>query len=75
MNGLFKIWSRKEIIVLLRTFGEIFLGAGIITAAFNKSFGSWTPVYWFILSIAFLVLVVCSELSRIIMELEKKREI
>ncbi len=72
MDGLFKLWSRKEIIVILRVTGELILGAGVITAALNKSFGGWTPVYFFLLALAFFVLIICSGLFRIILHLENK---
>ncbi len=73
MDRLLKIIARKEIIFTLRAFGEVLLPIGIITAALDKSFGGWTPIYWFLLSFTFFFLTLCSVLLRIMLHLESKR--
>ncbi len=72
VDKLLKIIARKETIFALRSLGEVMLPIGIITAALDKSFGGWTPIYWFLLSFAFFLLVICSELLRVILQLESK---
>ena len=74
MDKLLKVRARKEIIIVLRTEGEMALGAGVITAALNKAFDGWTPMYWFLLALAFFFLVLCSIMSRMMPQSESKKE-
>jgi len=46
---------------------------GIITAAFDIKIGGFTPVSWFLVSLWFLLMIVCFEATMIREHLEKER--
>ena len=73
MEKLLKATSRTEFIVTLRLLGTASLIVGIITAAMDKSFGGWTPIFWFLLAFAGFFGVLCNELYRVIVLMEKKK--
>jgi hypothetical protein len=74
MEKLLKATSRTEYIVCLRLAGVASLVVGIVTAATDKAFGGWTPIFWFLLAFAGFFGVLCNELYRIILLLEGKKE-
>ena len=71
-----KLWGFGE-----RSAGHIFprllaivlLIVGIITAALDVTFGGFAPVMWFLLAIAVLIIITCSEVLRIADFLESKK--
>jgi hypothetical protein len=74
MKTLLKTMSRNEAIVCFRFLGVAMLIVGVVTAAVDKAFGGWTPIYWFLLSFAAFFGVICNELYRVILLLEGKKE-
>jgi NADH:ubiquinone oxidoreductase subunit 6 (subunit J) len=46
---------------------------GIVTAALNATFGGFTPVMWFLLAIAILIIITCREVLRAADLLESKK--
>lgn len=74
MNMLLKFMSRNESIICFRFLGVAMLIIGVVTAAMDKSFGGWEPIYWFLLSFAAFFGVLCNELYRIILNLESNKE-
>jgi hypothetical protein len=74
MKTLLKTMSRNEAIVCLRLASVTSLIVGIITAAADKVFGGWTPIFWFLLAFAGFFGVLCNELYRVIILMEKKKE-
>ncbi len=59
------IFSRLLVVVLLIV--------GIITAALDVTFGGFAPIMWFLLAIAVLIIITCSEVLRIADFLESKK--
>jgi hypothetical protein len=59
MEKLLKATSRKEFIVFLRLSGTASLIVGIVTAAMDKAFGGFTPIFWFLLAFAGFFGVLC----------------
>ena len=51
----------------------IFMIVGIVTAALDLSFGGFAPIYWFWLSLLFLLMVICHEAYRIATIIENKK--
>ena len=45
---------------------------GIVTAATDTSFGSWIPLYWFLLAFAGFLGVLCAQLLRVMLLMEAK---
>ncbi len=56
-----------------RALAILLLIVGIITAALNVTFGGFTPIMWFLLAIADLIIVTCNETLRIADFLERKK--
>ena len=46
---------------------------GIVTAALNVTFGGFTPMLWFLLALAVLLIITCGEVLRIADFLESKK--
>ena len=74
MEKLLKFMSQNEPIILFRFLGLTTFIAGVVTAAMDKSFGGWTPIYWFIVAFAAFFSVLCNELYRVIILMEKKKD-
>ena len=51
----------------------VLLIVGIVTAALNATFGGFTPTLWFLLALAVLLIITCSEVLRIADFLESKK--
>jgi hypothetical protein len=51
----------------------IFLFIGIIMAAFNVTLGGFTPTIWFILSLWFVLVIICMEITMIRTTLERRK--
>jgi hypothetical protein len=51
----------------------VLLIVGIVTAALDATFGGFTPMLWFLLAIAVLIIITCSEVLRIADFLESKK--
>ncbi len=51
----------------------VLLIVGIVTAALNATFGGFTPILWFLLALAVLLIITCSEVLRIADLLESKK--
>jgi hypothetical protein len=73
MKTLLKTMSRNEAIMCYRLASVISLVIGIVTAAIDKAFGGWTPVFWFLLAFAGFFGVLCNELYRVILLMESKK--
>jgi hypothetical protein len=73
MKTLSKTMSRNEAIMCYRLASVISLVIGIVTAAIDKAFGGWTPVFWFLLAFAGFFGVLCNELYRVILLMESKK--
>jgi hypothetical protein len=46
---------------------------GIVTAALNVTFGGFTPIMWFLLSLIDLIIITCHEVMTIRTSLESKK--
>jgi cation transport ATPase len=72
---------RNQDVSRKRSFGHYFprylavvlLIVGIVTAALNAKFGGFTPIMWFLLALAVLVIITCGEVLRIADFLESKK--
>jgi hypothetical protein len=73
MKTLLKTMARNEPIVCFRVLGVALLIVGIVTAAMDKPFGGWTPIYWFLLAFASFLGVLCNEVYRVILLMEGKK--
>ncbi len=51
----------------------VLLIVGIVTAALNATFGGFTPIMWFMLALADLLIITCGEVLRIADFLESKK--
>ena len=51
----------------------VLLIVGIVTAALNTTFGGFTPIMWFLLALAVLLIITCGEVLRIADFLESKK--
>jgi hypothetical protein len=58
---------------LLRLLVVVLLIVGIVTAALNATFGGFTPIMWFLLALAFLLIITCHEVLMIRTFLESKK--
>lgn len=56
-----------------RVLAIVLLIIGIVTAALNVTFGGFTPIMWFMLALADLLIVTCHEVLRIADFLESKK--
>ena len=74
-NQLAPIAPRKRSIghYFPRVLAIVLLIVGIVTAALNVTFGGFTPIMWFLLALADLVIITCSEVLRIADFLESKK--
>ena len=57
---------------LMRYLGFALLIVGIITAAMDKTFGGFTPLYWFLLAIIGFIIVACTEVA--LLRLDSKKD-
>jgi Na+-translocating ferredoxin:NAD+ oxidoreductase RnfE subunit len=57
----------------IRIMVMVFLIIGIVTASLNLTFGSFTPIMWFLLSFIALLIAICNEAVRIADFLESKK--
>jgi hypothetical protein len=48
-----------------------FLIVGIVTAAMDKTFGGFTPLYWFLLAIFWFIIVACIEVALLRLDTKK----
>jgi len=58
---------------LLRLLVIVLLIVGIVTAALNATFGGFTPIMWFLLALAVLLIITCHEVLMIRTFLESKK--
>ena len=71
---------RNQEVPIKRSFGHHFprylavvlLIVGIVTAALDAKFGGFTPIMWFLLALAVLLIITCGEVLRIADFLERK---
>ncbi|MCK5627871.1 hypothetical protein KAI12_00250 [Candidatus Bathyarchaeota archaeon] len=59
---------------ILESLVVIFLIVGIITAAFNVTFGGFTPIIWFLVSFWAILIIICMEITMIRAFLERKKK-
>jgi hypothetical protein len=59
---------------LMRYIGFATLIVGVVTAAMDKSFGGFTPIYWFLIAIFCFIIVVCTEVVQLRMFFQSKKE-
>lgn len=52
----------------------IMLVVGIVTAALNATFGGFTPIIWFLIALWFMLVVICTEITRIRESSEKSKQ-
>ena len=61
----------------VREFAEwgslIMLVVGIVTAALNATFGGFTPILWFLIALWAMLVVICTEVTRIRESSEKSK--
>ena len=57
-----------------RYLGFVLLVVGIVTAALDVTFGGFAPILWFLLAIFAFMIVICTEVVRLRMFLENKKE-
>ncbi len=57
-----------------RYLGFASLIVGIVTASLNVTFGGFTPILWFLLAIFAFMVVICTEVLKLRMFLESKKE-
>jgi hypothetical protein len=55
-----------------RILALVLMIVGIITAAMDKTFGGFTPLYWFLLAIFWFIIVACIEVA--LLRLDTKKE-
>ena len=46
---------------------------GIVTAALDVSFGGFAPIFWFVLSFGWVLIIICMEVTMIRAFLESKK--
>jgi hypothetical protein len=59
---------------LWRYIGFATLIVGIVTASLDVKFGSFVPLYWFLIAIFSFIIVVCTEIAKIGIFLESKKD-
>jgi len=57
-----------------RYLGFALLITGIITAACDKTFCGFAPIFWFLLAIFFFIIVACTEIRLIRLSLEESKK-
>ncbi len=61
----------------IREFAEwvslIMLIVGIVTAALNATFGGFTPIMWFLIALWAMLVVICTEVTRMRESSEKSK--
>lgn len=65
--------SFKTLRNILETVVMIMFFAGVLTAALNLSFVGFTPIIWFLISLWALIMIICTEVTQIRENLEKKK--
>jgi hypothetical protein len=73
METKFVFAKRTKLEEVFRWLVGVFLLVGIITAALDLTFGAFAPIYWFWLSLMFLLITICHEAYRIATMLENKK--
>ena len=73
MEKVLRLASRHELILGLRVLAVDCLATGIVTAATDTLFGSWVPLYWFLLAFAGFLGVICAQLLRVMLLIEAKQ--
>ncbi|TFH43224.1 MAG: hypothetical protein E4G94_05155 [ANME-2 cluster archaeon] len=53
----------------------IFFMVGIVTAAFDFTLAGFTPLIWLLISLWFLIMIICFELTMIREHLKNKNEV
>ena len=43
----------------------IMLLVGVVTAALDATFGGFTPIMWFVIALLAVLIIICTEVSRI----------
>ena len=66
--------SYKTVRDIFEWLSMIMLIVGVVTAALNATFGGFTPVIWFLIALLAMLIVICTEVSRIRESLENKDE-
>ncbi|MBU2008324.1 MAG: hypothetical protein KJ624_00515 [Chloroflexi bacterium] len=66
-------YKRSAEHILIRVLAMAFLIVGVVTAALDATFGGFTPIMWFLLGLASLLVATCTEVLRIADLLEKKK--
>ncbi len=56
-----------------RVLAVVLLIVGIVTAAFNVTFGGFTPIMWFLLALVDVLIITCHEVMTIRISLESKK--
>jgi hypothetical protein len=65
--------SYKIVRNLFEWLAMIMLIVGIVTAALNATFGGFTPVMWFVIALAAILIIICTEVSQIREFLQSKK--
>jgi len=65
--------SYKKVRNLFEWRAIIMLFVGIVTAALNATFGGFTPVMWFVIALAAILIIICTEVSQIREFLQSKK--
>jgi hypothetical protein len=65
--------SYKKVRNLFEWLAMIMLIVGIVTAALNATFGGFTPVMWFVIALAAILIIICTEVSQIREFLQSKK--
>ncbi len=62
----------------VREFAEwvslVVLVVGIVTAALNATFGGFTPIMWFLIALWAMLVVICTEVTRMRESSEKSKQ-
>ncbi len=73
MDNLIKLMSQSRHMIVARFLSAVLLVIGIVTAAMDKTFGGWSPIYWFLLSFAAILSAIWVALVELIVLLENKK--
>ncbi len=57
--------SYKTVREIFEWVAMIMLIVGIVTAAMDKSFGGFMPIIWFQIALLSILIIICTEVSRI----------
>ena len=72
MKKLTECMTRPACLCSLGSLGVALLIVGIVTAAMNRTFASFTPVIWFLLALACYLSMIWVALMRILARLESR---